>query len=519
MFKKIVQLELSQNKQNFINIVTAVINIAVTAVISFFLTPYIVGTLGAAANGFVNLANNFIGYAALVKTALDSMGSRFIMMAYYKGEHEKVKRYYSSLLFGDVILGIVMAVLSAAVIWNLEKLLNVPEHLVGDVKLLFTLVFANFIMSTVINAWSTAPYIKNKLYLTSSTAALSVIIRALIILALCLSLDARVSFVGVGTLVAGIMTCAAYYFYKRSLFPDLHISTKNFSWRTIGELVGSGIWNSISSLGSILTNGLDLVIANLFVGPTEMGILSISKTMPIFVMTLNENVGNAFTPSLIIEYAKKRNDNILRIIRQASKILSIMCALPAGFLLVYGKEFYALWQPTQNAEALYILTVIALIDVIVFSGMRPLYSVFTVVNKVRQSSVATIVTGVISTVITLLMLRFTNLGIFAIAAVSVACCFIRNIVFIIPFSAKYLGLKASTFYYVMLPSVAASVIVCICGALIKTVISGTTWMSLIVACAVLAVMGFCLASLLILSRADREYLFSVIKSRLKRTTD
>ncbi len=519
MFKKIVQLELSQNKQNFINIVTAVINISVTAVISFFLTPYIVDTLGAAANGFVNLANNFISYATLVKTALDSMGSRFIMMAYYKGEHEKVKRYYSSLLFGDVILGVTMAVLSAAVIWNLEKLLNVPEHLVGDVKLLFALVFANFIISTVINAWSTAPYIKNKLYLTSSTAALSVIIRALIILALFVSLDARVSFVGVGTLAAGIMTSAAYYFYKRSLFPDLHVRAKDFSWRTIWELVSSGIWNSISSLGSILTNGLDLVIANLFVGPTEMGVLSVSKTMPAFVLVLNESVGNAFTPSLIIDYAKKQNDNIVKTIRQASKILSIMCALPAGFLFVYGKEFYALWQPTQKAESLYLLTVIALVDVVVFSGMRPLHSVFTVVNKVRQSSLATIVTGVVSTVITLLMLKFTNFGIFAIAGVSVACCFVRNLVFIIPFSAKYLGLKITTFYCVLLPSVAASVIVCICGALIKTVIPGTTWISLIAACAVLAVAGACLASLLILNRADREYLFSVIKSRLKRTTD
>ena len=94
MFKRFVNLELSRNQQTIINITAAVLNMLVTTLISFVLSPYIVSTLGVEANGFVGLAQNFITYAALISTALNSMGSRFMMMAYYNDEHDKLRRYF-----------------------------------------------------------------------------------------------------------------------------------------------------------------------------------------------------------------------------------------------------------------------------------------------------------------------------------------------------------------------------------------------------------------------------------------
>ena len=499
-----------------INIIASVVNMLVTTLISFVLSPYIVSTLGVEANGFVSLANNFINYISLAATALNSMGSRFLMMAYYNDEQEKFRRYYSSMFFANLLLSVVFGVISAVCVWKLEVLLEIPSALVTDVKLLFALLFGNYILSTSITVWTTAPFIKNRLYLNSVTTAASSAVRALVIVGLFLCLEPSVCFLGVATLISGCVAQIFQFNYKRKLFPGLQARLQHFSWTAIWELLSSGIWNTISCLGLILTNGIDLLVTNLFVSANAMGMLSVSHTMPSFVSTLNDTLANTFTPSLMMDYAQGKVDELVKTIRQSSKIISVICSVPLGFLLVYGQEFYTLWQPTQDAALLHSLSVIIIFGRVFFTGMQPLFSIFTVVNKVRQNSAVIISNGFASVGLMYLLLRFTDLGVYAIAGASVVCCFLKNILFVIPFSGKYLGLKPTTFYSVLLPSVLCSVILVLWGSLLKLFFRPDGWISLILIGMVFASVGVALTSFIVLNQEERKHLLKIIKQKLLR---
>lgn len=516
MFKKFVNLELSRNQQTIINITAAVLNMLVTTGISFVLSPYIVKTLGVEANGFVGLAQNFITYAALISTALNSMGSRFMMMAYYNDEHDKFRRYYSSLLLADLLLAVIFGVLGGLCIWKLEVLLNIPAAIVRDVKLLFAMIFGNFVVTTLCTVWASAAFIKNRLYLNSVNTALSAGTRAMVILGLFLCLEPSVSFVGMATLISGSLTHLIQFFYKKSLFPELRARMSDFSWSVIRELVSSGIWNTISNVGHILTSGIDLLVTNLFVNATAMGTLSVAHTMPTFVNTLNEAVAGAFTPSLMIDYAQGRIDSLVKTIRQSAKIISVICSLPLGFLLVFGQDFYALWQPTQDSGTLYILSTIIIFGRVFFTGLQPLFSVFTVVNKVRINSIVTIANGLASVALMYVLLQTTSLGVYAIAGASVVCCFFKNILFVIPYSAKYLGLKPTAFFGVLTPSVLCCVILVLWGAALKLVFQPAGWLQLIAVGAVFALVGLLLTSMMVLNRDERKALLDLIRSKIKR---
>ena len=166
----LVDIELSQTTQSVVNLVANVLSFAVSLVISFFISPFIVKHLGVEANGFVTLSANFVSYANILKAALNSVGSRYIMMSYHKGDFEKANKYYSSLFYGDLFLGIVFSVISALCVWKLENLINIPNNLVKDVKIMFGIIFLNFIFNTITTIFSSAPYIKNKIYLQSIRA-------------------------------------------------------------------------------------------------------------------------------------------------------------------------------------------------------------------------------------------------------------------------------------------------------------------------------------------------------------
>ena len=52
--------EKSSNKQMSVNIIASLVSFCVTMGINFFLTPYLVDSLGTDAYGFIGLANNYV---------------------------------------------------------------------------------------------------------------------------------------------------------------------------------------------------------------------------------------------------------------------------------------------------------------------------------------------------------------------------------------------------------------------------------------------------------------------------
>ena len=93
---------------------TTMLNLIVQFSISFFLTSYIVEVLGEEEYGFFTLANNIVNYALIITTALNSMSSRFIGYELHNGRKENARKYYSSVLCGDVVFSLLLIISSCS---------------------------------------------------------------------------------------------------------------------------------------------------------------------------------------------------------------------------------------------------------------------------------------------------------------------------------------------------------------------------------------------------------------------
>lgn len=83
--------QLQGTKLTLFNLVTGIVNVLLTFSVGFFLSPFIVSKLGAEANGFTQLASNFVVYATLITTAFNSMAGRFVSVCFHRGEIDKAK--------------------------------------------------------------------------------------------------------------------------------------------------------------------------------------------------------------------------------------------------------------------------------------------------------------------------------------------------------------------------------------------------------------------------------------------
>lgn len=506
----------SNNTRTAINIISSFGVTIFGLLISFFLSPYIVRTIGVEANGFVSLAGNFTAYATLVVMALNNMAGRYITIAYVRKDYKQANIYYNSVFWGNLLIVCVLLMPSAILIGNLERVISIPEHLQTDVKILFTLVFLAFFLRTGAPNWDCGPLVTNRLDRSYLPGVFTSLLRCGLILGMYWLLTPRVwysSFVGLITTSISLGIAA---YNTHVLTPELRIHFKKplCSSRAVWELVGSGIWSSIANAGNMLFSGLDLVICNLTLGPAAMGVLSLSKTIPAILVDFSESLRGAFGPELTILYAKGDKQEMIRIIRRNIKVTMVIISVLTGGIIIMSDCFYSLWLPTQNARLLQILTILAILRYITDSGITTLANVFPTTNTVRYNAMGLLISGGVSITATLLLVKFTDWDLYVIAGTSSVVTIIRSMVFLIPASSHFIGLKWYTFYPQVLQSVLSCAVIIVIGCVVRMIIHIDNWLLFFLACGITAVLGLGANMMIVLNKDERHYLINLLKRKI-----
>ena len=203
-------------------------------------------------------------------------------------------------------------------------------------------------------------------------------------------------------------------------------------------------------LGQILTDGLDLLIANLFINPVAMGLLSISKTVPTALSSLLGTLTYVFTPQLTIHYATGDKDKLVQELLKSMKFCGFIVNIPLIFLIIFGHSFYELWVPNENTIIINILAILTVSCALVQGIVNPLFNVFTITNKLKLHSTVIVMNGIINTVLVIILLKTTDFGIYAIAGVSSLTAILRDLFYTPIYSACCLNVSKKSFYPVVI---------------------------------------------------------------------
>lgn len=507
-------------KKNFIiNFISQVMVLVVNICINFFVTPYIIEKLGASSYGFVGLANEFIGYAQIITIALNSMASRFIILKFHEKDYEGANKFFNSVFFANILICFVIGVLGVFIILFIDKLVSVPQEILFDVQMLWALMFLNFLVSIITSVFGVATFAKNKLYLSSARQIESQILRSLLLLVCFYFLPPATWYIGLAILASTTLISIYNYKYVKQLTPEIEINIKYFDKKSLLEVLASGIWNTITKLSGLLSSGLDLLITNKFVGSTAMGILSLSKTLPNALLSAFGSLTSVFAPELTYSYAQKKYDDMKEQLIFSIKVLGFLTSIPMAILFAYGIEFYQLWTPSQDAVLLYTLTIITCFSFVLTMPLEPLWNVFTVANKVKQSSIFLITFSFITIGIVMLIIPFVsdiNVKLYVIAGVSTVFAVLRSLTFLPLYGAKCLNLKAGTFYPIIFKTIFSTTISTVISLLVKKIFTINSWVTLIIAALITSVASILINLVLVFNKKDRQDFIEMFFSFFRR---
>ena len=503
-----------KKKRLLINLISNIVAFVLQLGISFILTPIIVEKVGDAAYGFIGLANNFVSYAAIITIIINSMASRFVTLELTKGNEEKANRYYASVLLLDIIMSIIIAIISSVVIVNINKLINIPEGLEIDVKITFILAIINLIISVNNTVFSIATFAKNRLDIDAIRNIITNVIKAIFLVIIFTICTPKIYYITIGAIISAIIVLASNIIITKKIAPELKYNRKLFDKQCIKELTKSGIWNSINSLSKILLTGIDLLIANIFIGPTAMGVLSIAKTVPTTIEGLLGTMANVFTPNFIILYSKNKIKELVEEVNFSTKVVALIMIVPITGFIVFGTEFFTLWLPSKTVveiKQIQILSLLSLAPYIVSMSNFTLFTLDTVTNNLKRPVIVTLIMSIVSTITTLVVLKFTNLGVYAVAGVSSIFWMVKVITFNTINAAINLKIKWYTFFKQFGRNISCFLIILSLFYISKGYLILNTWKNFIFSVCLVGVIGYIAVFTILLNKQEKMKIFSKIK--------
>lgn len=501
-----------KNKQLVINMIANIFAFVVNIGINFFFTPYLIRTIGKEAYSFFPLANNFIGYVNIITVALNSMASRFITIKIHENDSEGANRYFNSVLTSNSVLAFILTLPSIFFVLFINKILNIPYEILRDVQFLFGFVFLGMILTILTSVFGVATFAKNRLDLSSKRSIESNFIRVISLILMFSLFTPSVSYIGIANLLVISFVLITNIYFTKKLLPDIDINKKSFDFKAVKELLSSGVWNSVNQLSLVLLTGLDLLIANIFVGAAASGEYSIVKTIPNFIQQLVGMLVGVFVPQFTILYAQKKHEELLGNINKSIKFMGLIITIPIAFLIIFGDIFFSLWIPNENASKLYLLSNLTIIPMIVTGSINTIFNVYSVTNKLKVPAIVLLITGLVNTLLVFILIRGTNLGILAIPLVSFIIGLLRNLIFTPIYAARCLSVKWNTFYKAIIRGCICTLTMMFFCFLAKYNLNINSWIKLIITGGVCSLISLFINLFIVFSSAERkEFIENIIK--------
>ena len=325
-----------------INLISSIIVFVISIGINFFLTPFILKSLGNEAYGFVGLSNAIVSYAAVITVAINSVSGRFVAYEWHRDDIERANGYYSSVLAVNIFFSLLVALLSGVFILNLQYVLNVPQNLLTDVRLTLVFYFINFCVGLFNGVLTVCAFVRNKLYLLSIRNALSSVILAALIVALFYFFRPMIAYIAISALAASMFVFFSTVLMSARITPQLKFSLSKFDFAKIKELLRSGVWNSFNALNRILMTGMDLFICNIFINADITGILSVAKAAPIILESFVAQLSAIFAPKFVELHSKTNLTALIAEAKFSMRVVAFVMSAPAAIFVVFGREFYTL---------------------------------------------------------------------------------------------------------------------------------------------------------------------------------
>lgn len=499
----------------FINLSASFVTFLITALINFWMTPFIISNLGAEAYGFIPLTQNLVSVLTVLTIALSSVIARFFTVAITRGGHIEAEVYFNTYLvaaFGGSLVIISIIILLISIINNV---IHIPPDLLLDVRLAILFSGIMVVLTLFKSLFLAAPFSQNKIYINKGIEVFNAIIKGSITFFLLVSFVPRIWFVNLGAMIGALVSLIISIYFFRKLIPSVKFKLGQFSFSRLKELLGSGIWVAVGQIGVVLFLGVEILVANITLGATMAGIYAALIQFPLLLRSISNSISSVFAPVIIKKYANNDLDGLKNYSNKSVKVNGLLIVFPAAILCSFAEPLLTLWLGEEFVNYKWVLILSAGYLIFTLTPL-PLTHIFTAVNKLKVPGITTILFGIINFTLAFVLSGYTSLGVYGIVIAGAIGLSLKNTIFNPYYSSKITNQPIYVYYRGMVEPLIAAIFIISISFILQRFNEVETWLSLIVIVLLIGFIYVIFAFTILLSKTERKIVTNFMRSLLKK---
>jgi membrane protein EpsK len=445
------------------------------------------------------------------RSARDAVG-RFVVIYFNKRQMEKCNIYFNTALLSMVVLCMLTCFPVIVVVLLLPSIFNIPAGHETGASWLFLCVLLSSLLIALTGPFSASALIKHRFDLMNLVKILGRLLRVAILL-LCFGyLGPSLEYVGWSYCVMGLFLLAGFAWLTRRLTPELHIERKSYRWSALREMAGMGGWMTVNQIGALLYLSSQLIIINILLGAEEAGRYGPIVLLVSLLSVLGSAVANVFTPIAYEHIAQEKTDALVRHAKRSTKFMGLIIALPIGLSCGLSAPLLKWWLGPEFAD-LSPLAWLVIGPWIVNVTFKPLFSIYRGLRKVKVPAIVILVGGVANVIVSVVLIKYTNLGLYGAALAALFCLTSKNLFFTPIYTAMILGRAKSIFLKDMIPGIIIATLLSLAGLGLSRMYDLSTLPRLCAAALPLGVVYLLICYGAAMNEEDRRFVLSVIRRR------
>lgn len=360
--------QISSNKRVAKNAIALTLRMVLVTIVGLYTSRIVLEALGVDDYGIYGVIGGVVGMASFLNAAMAGATSRFITFELGRGNSDKLRKIFSTVLIIHVIIAVIVAILAETVgLWFVNNKMNFPPERMFAVNVLYQFTILSMFVSFTQVPYNATIIAHEKMNIYAYFEIINVVLKLLIVYLLLIVSSDRLIFYAAAMLGVSLISAMIYRFYCIRHFRE---SIFKFVWdkRIIHEIMTYSGFDLYGNMCAVIKSQGQPIVLNMFLGVVANAASSIASTMSGAISGLTSGIFQAFRPQIIKTYANQEFKNMERLIWRSTDFSIISLSALSIPFFINTKEIILIWLgelPLYSVEVVRLILIAMIFSMLI----------------------------------------------------------------------------------------------------------------------------------------------------------
>lgn len=373
-------------------------------IIAFFLSPFLVHTLGDTRYGIWTIIAAFSGYLSLLDFGVSSAVMRYVAKYHAENNKDKINAVLSSALVVFIIITSCIALLSPAISYLFIRFIDTSQEYEEIISLLIIIVSIDICIFILSGLFKGALSGFQRFDIINITTFCSGLYKALMFYAF-LSKGYGLITMALVSISANLLIATSYYVFLNKQFLFLEFKIKSATKIQSKELVGHSKYSFITMLANQIIYYSDVFIIGYFLSITHVTYYTIAWSLCEYIKRFCLAASRAFVPAFSQSESLGDKEKLTELFLSGSKYMMIFSNLLSLGFMVLGGAFISLWMGEKYMEVATPLLVIMFVSLFIQGPQLISYALLQGTSNHQFFSYTSLTIAVVNIILSVILVQ------------------------------------------------------------------------------------------------------------------